>query len=178
MPIHSLRARRLILATIAMTMAWAGSSACGPFQYYDGTGLHDATAPEVAGVWENIEDTRVDLRRDGTAVIRRLDGQGFDFDAGWRLSGTGSWELTDHDGGQVVDLVLTKRTDSGTRIDSAGGAARPSTTGAPQPAPPATYTWHFDVDRDDHGRVALFFFYGDPDAGNTYAMSRPTPSRP
>lgn len=145
-------------------------TACaGPYQYYGGTGLHDATTAEVAGGWENVEGTRVVLREDGTALLEKLDGQDFDFEDGWRLSGTGTWQLTDDDGGQVVRLALTART----RVD---GRSSVTATDASTPEPPSTYVWSFYVDRDQHDKLKLFFFYGDPDIGNTYMMARETGS--
>lgn len=138
-------------------------AACGPYQYYGGTGLHDATQAEVAGVWENVEGTRVAFREDGTALVEKLDGQDFDFEDGWRLSGTGTWKLADADGGQKVRLALTART----QVESRFPADEPST-----PEPPPTYTWYFYVERDQYGELKLFFFYGDPDAGNAYLMTR------
>lgn len=152
----------LVLALTVLT-------ACGPYQYYGGTGLHDATPAEVAGVWENVEGTRVAFREDGTALLERLDGQDFDFEDGWRLSGTGTWKLTDADGGQKVRLALTARTEVESRF--------PLPTNEPSTSePPSTYTWYFYVDRDQHDELKLFFFYGDPDAGNAYAMTRETAS--
>lgn len=141
-------------------------TACaGPYQYYGGTGLHDATTAEVAGGWENVEGTHVMLREDGTALLERLDGQDFDFEDGWRLSGTGTWQLTDDDGGQVVRLSLTART----RVERRSPA---TATDASAPEPPSTYAWSFYVDRDQHDELKLFFFYGDPDIGNAYVMTR------
>jgi hypothetical protein len=35
------------------------------------------------------------------------------------------------------------------------------------------YTWHLHVDRDQNEGLRLFFIHGDPDVGNTYALSRP-----
>jgi hypothetical protein len=152
----------LVLALTALT-------ACGPYQYYGGTGLHDATPAEVAGGWENVEGTHVAFREDGTALLERLDGQDFDFEDGWRLSGTGTWQLTDDDGGQQVRLALTARTQAERRF--------PLPANAPSaPEPPSTYTWCFYVDRDQHDELKLFFFYGDPDAGNAYVMTRETAS--
>ncbi|MFG2576857.1 hypothetical protein [Streptomyces sp. NPDC048481] len=152
----------LVLASSVLT-------ACGPYQYYDGTGLHDATPAEVAGVWENIEGTRVVFREDGTALLEKLDGQEFDFDDGWRLSGAGTWKLTDAYGGQRVRLALTARTRVERRVPSPADED-------PAPEAPSTYTWRFFVDRDRHDEVALFFFYGDPDSGNAYAMKHSTAS--
>ncbi|MFF4836698.1 hypothetical protein [Streptomyces sp. NPDC001315] len=122
---------------------------------------------EAAGSWENVEDTRLTLRPDGTALFQRLDGQDFDFDDGWRVSGTGTWELTDDSDGQDIRLAMTTRTGFETR-DAA--TAADASASAP---PPATYTWHFYVRRDPREALELFFFYGDPDIGNTYVMTRP-----
>ncbi|MER6471448.1 hypothetical protein [Streptomyces collinus] len=149
-------------------MVLAALTACaGPYQYYGGTGIHDATAAELAGSWENVEGTRVVLRRDGTALFEKLDGQDFDFEDGWRLSGAGTWQLADNDGGQVVRLALAARTQVESR--SSVTAADAST-----PDPPSKYAWSFYVDRDQHDELKLFFFYGDPDIGNTYVMTRET----
>lgn len=95
---------------VLMAVLAALTACAGPYQYYEGTGTHDATAAEVAGGWDNVEGTRMVLRKDGTALLEKLDGQDFDFEDGWRLSGTGTWQLTDDDGGQVVRLALTART--------------------------------------------------------------------
>ncbi|WP_234315165.1 hypothetical protein [Streptomyces globisporus] len=138
-------------------------------QYYEGTGIHDTTAAEVAGSWENVEGTRVALREDGTALFENPDGQGFDFEDGWRLSGTGTWQLADDDGGQVVRLALTART----RVESRSPATATDTS---TPEPPSTYAWSFHVDRDQQNGLKLFFFYGEPDIGNTYVMTCETGS--
>jgi hypothetical protein len=143
----------------------AVTACAGPYQYYEGTGLHDATTAEVAGAWESVEGTRVELREDGTALLQRLDGQDFDFEDGWRLSGTGTWRLTDDDNGQDVRLALTARTRAERRSPV-------TATDAAVPEPPSTYVWHFFVRRDEDGELELFFFYGDPDIGNTYVMKR------
>ncbi|MFD6992463.1 hypothetical protein [Streptomyces sp. NPDC059943] len=109
-----------------MVLALTVLTACGPYQYYGGTGLHDATPAEVAGVWDNIEGTRFAFRDDGTALLEKLDGQDFDFEDGWRLSGKGTWQLTDHDGGQEVRLALTTRTQVESRLPLSTDEAPPS----------------------------------------------------
>ncbi|MFF8415043.1 hypothetical protein [Streptomyces omiyaensis] len=159
------KALGVLIVVVAVLTACAG-----PYQYYEGTGLHDATTAEVAGGWENVEGTRVVLRKDGTALLENLDGQDFDFEDGWRLSGTGTWQLTDDDGGgQAVRLTLTTRT----RVEKRSSApvADPSA-----PEPPSTYSWSFYMDRDPHDGPVLFFMYGDPDIGNMYVMTRKTGS--
>lgn len=144
-------------------------SACaGPAQYYAGTGVHDATVAEAAGTWENIESTRLTLRRDGTASFQHLDGRDFDFDFdfddGWRVSGTGTWKLSDDADGQDIRLTMTARTGAGTRSDAAVVDASASA--------PATYRWSMYVDRDERDALALFFFIGDPDNGSTYVLRK------
>ncbi|MFE2294010.1 hypothetical protein [Streptomyces sp. NPDC059452] len=158
-----LRGWRGVLAGVAAAVMGLGACA-GPGQYFEGTGIRDATVGEVAGSWGNIEDTRLTLRRDGTADFQHLDGQDFAFDDGWRVSGTGTWELTDGDAGQVVRLAMTTRTATGTRSDANSVDASVSA--------PATYRWSLQVDRDQHDALHLFFFVGDPDAGSTYVLTR------
>ncbi|MEU6949907.1 hypothetical protein ABZ957_32455 [Streptomyces sp. NPDC046316] len=161
------KARGRTSALGASGVALAVLTACaGPFQYYEGTGLHDATVAELAGKWENIEETRLTLRRDGTAAFQQLDGENFDFEEGWRLSGTGTWELTDDADGQDVRVVMTTRTGIKTRVPTTATATATATE------PPATYSWRFYVRRDPDAALELFFFYGDPDIGNTYVMKR------
>ncbi|MFI9547720.1 hypothetical protein ACIHAR_27995 [Streptomyces sp. NPDC052016] len=148
---------------IALTV----TSGCSPYGFYSGTGVHDATVAELAGTWNCIEGTQVTLRRDGTAVFQRLDGADFAFDDGWRLSGNGTWRLTDGDDGQEIRLALNDRTGIEYRTDHTRDATSVSVP------PPTTYTWDLYVDRDKDRRLWLFFFYSDPDAGNRYVLSRP-----
>nr|WP_203587083.1 hypothetical protein [Actinospica acidiphila] len=150
---------------IAVLAAVTGCA--GPYQYDDGTGVHDAVAAEVAGTWVNIDGTRVVLHANGTAQVENLDGQDFDFDDGWRLSGRGRWQLSDRDGGQLVRLELTGRTHA----DRRPGADATATAAAAGEAP-STYAWSMYVDRRKGGEVTLFFFFGDPDAGNAYVLMR------
>ncbi|MEU3494878.1 hypothetical protein ABZ747_15460 [Kitasatospora cineracea] len=152
-------------------VALAALTACaGPFQYYEGTGVHDTTAADLAGGWQHAAGAAVLLRQDGTALLTELDGQDFDFDDGWRLSGTGTWQLTDRQGGQVVRLALTARTGVERRSPAPAAAA----TASPAP-PPAAYAWSLHVGRDRQGGVGLFFFTGDPDAGDAYVLTRAVP---
>lgn len=164
------RLRAWGVAIAGLLVVPAVLTACaGPYQYDEGTGVHDATATEVAGDWENVEGTHVLLRKDGTALFKKLDGQDFDFEDGWRLSGTGTWQLVDRDGGQVVRLRLTARTRVETRSPVPAADASDS-------EPPSAYAWSFYADRDQRDELKLFFYFGDPDAGNTYVMSRETGS--
>ncbi|MEV8453180.1 hypothetical protein AB0467_11920 [Streptomyces sp. NPDC052095] len=182
---HGPRIRRALLGTLVVLATAVPATACaGPYQYYDGTGLHDATSAELTGDWKCVEGTRVALRKDGTAVLEKLDGQDFDFDDGWRLSGRGTWRLADSSGGQTVRLRLTDRTRVDRRSpetstdtpDPTASNATASDPGTSGPEAPSTYSWSFYVDRDKHDAPVLFFFYGDPDIGNTYVMERESAS--
>ncbi|WP_328945082.1 hypothetical protein OG259_29955 [Streptomyces sp. NBC_00250] len=161
---NALRRLRRYGAVVALLTALTGCFA-GPAQYYGGTGVHDATTSEIAGAWESTEGTSMTLRPDGTATVTRLDGQDFAFDEGWRLSGTGSWSLADTADGQRVRLELTARTKVETRTD----AQPPLPTASDAPT---AYAWRFFVDRDERRAPVLFFFFGDPDSGSTYVMTR------
>ncbi|MFH9610880.1 hypothetical protein [Streptomyces sp. NPDC017448] len=159
-----------VVLGVLMVVSASLTACAGPYQYYEGTGLHDATVAEATGSWENTEGTRVVLRKDGTALLEKLDGQDFDFEDGWRLSGTGTWQLNDDEDGQVVRLALTTRTRVERRLPAAAG------TDSSASEPPSTYSWFFSVDRDRHDGLVLFFMYGDPDVGNMYVMTRETGS--
>lgn len=142
--------------------SWLVVGCAGPAQYYGGTGVHGVTATEIAGGWANVEGTRVELHQDGTALLRKLDGQDFDYDEGWRLSGAGAWRLADTEGGQVVRLVLKAPTRVDKRASEADGNQ-----------PPSAYNWSLYVDRSKRKHeLKLFFFYGEPDIGNTYVLTR------
>jgi hypothetical protein len=158
-----------LLALLALT-------ACNPHMYDEVPALHDVKRDEVTGAWNGYDRTRVVFRPDGTADIRLLDGREWDFDEGWRLSGTGRWQLTDRrtgwNDGRHVRLTLTSRTAVTTR---------PQTPEEFRPSPedlapaPAAYTWTFELRRDDTEALELYFFFGDPDSRSTYVLEREKP---
>ncbi|MGZ2356104.1 hypothetical protein LRE75_05240 [Streptomyces sp. 372A] len=149
--------------------SWLLVACAGPAQYYGGTGIHDATATEIAGDWANVEGTRVELHEDGAALLKKLDGQDFDYDEGWRLSGTGAWRLADTDGGQVVRLALK----APSRVDRRAPQAAGNSSSSADAQSPSAYNWSLHVDRSERKHeLKLFFFCGDPDIGNTYVLTR------
>jgi hypothetical protein len=163
--------RHAVLAACLLAL-----TGCNPHMYDDVPALHDVKPAEVAGSWLGHDRTKVVLRPDGKAGIRLLDGREWDFDDRWRLSGTGRWELTDRrtgwNEGQHVRLTLTARTSAATRAPEPG---EPSGPAADPPEPPRTYTWTFELDRDDKKELVLYFFFGDPDARSTYVLEREGP---
>ncbi|MEV5984276.1 hypothetical protein AB0L85_04565 [Streptomyces sp. NPDC052051] len=154
---------------VACLLALVG---CNPHMYDSVPALYDAKRSEVPGTWLCYDRTTVVLRPDGTADIRLLDGQEFDFDHRWRLSGKGRWKLTDQragwNDGQHVRLSLTARTGAATREPEPGETS----DAADAPPPPRTYTWTFELERDDEDALRLYFFFGDPDSRSTYVLVR------
>ncbi|MCX5343353.1 hypothetical protein [Streptomyces atratus] len=114
------------------------------------------------------------MRKDGTAVVKLLDGQEFDFDDQWRMSGTGTWELTDRDigwgDGQHVSLSVTRRTASAWRGVKGAEEEAVGSADLREPAPD-TYTWTLELERGDKG-LALYFFFSDPDSRSTYYLEK------
>lgn len=149
---------------------------CNPHMYDEVPALRDAKRTDIAGSWLCVDHTEVTLRPDGKAVIHLLDGQEFDFDDRWRLSGTGTWELTDeHMGwndGQHVRVALTSRTASATR---APDPAEPFGESAERDPAPEFYTWTFELRRENREELELYFFFGDPDSRSTYVLTRKQP---
>ncbi|GLW57190.1 hypothetical protein [Kitasatospora phosalacinea] len=162
----------LLLAALLLPLLALLSACAGPYQYDEGTGTHGVTTAEASGDWIGADGTRLSLRPDGTALVEHLDGKDFDFDQGWRLSGTGTWEFDDRESGQQLVLDLTARTSTDTRP---GATAAPATDPGPPRSP---YRWRFELDHDKQEKLVLFFFYGDPDAGNTNVLQRPAPTTP
>ncbi|MGV9276877.1 hypothetical protein [Streptomyces griseosporeus] len=155
------RRRAVLLAACVLPL-----TACNPHQYDEVPAVHDARPTELPGTWLGYDHTTVTLTPDGKATISLLDGQEFDFDEGWRVSGTGTWKLTTHrtgwNDGQHVKLTLTTRTESTTR---------PEPTPRTSPAP-STYTWTFELRRTEKKALQLYFFFGDPDSRSTYVLER------
>ncbi|MCX4825046.1 hypothetical protein OG883_35345 [Streptomyces sp. NBC_01142] len=108
------------------------------------------------------------LQADGTAVVAHLDGEDFDFDRGWRMSGTGTWQLINGDSGQLVSLSVTERTSWEERHDTEQDLRAPEAV--EQPAP-ETYAWSLRMERGDKG-LRLFFLFGDPDIRSYHYLDK------
>lgn len=117
--VNTFASPRRIAALIVCLFVLVG---CNPHMYDEVSAVQDAKRAEIVGSWVCTDRTEVTLLSDGKAVINLLDGQEFDFDDRWRLSGTGEWELTNEragwNDGQHVQLTLTARTSSATRSGS------------------------------------------------------------
>ncbi|MFD9657306.1 hypothetical protein [Streptomyces mirabilis] len=171
MPTHS--GWHAVFAACLLALALAG---CNPRMYDEVPALHDAKRAEVSGSWLGYDRTNVVFWPDGKADIRLLDGQEWDFDDRWRLSGTGTWKLTDRrtgwNDGQHVQLTLASRTAVATRTPEPN---EPLASPANGPQTPKTYTWTFELRRDDKEALKLYFFFGDPDSRSTYVLQRGEP---
>ncbi len=167
---NSLAPPRRIAAVVACLSVVVG---CNPHMYDEVPAVHDAKRAEIVGSWLGVDRTEVTLQPDGKAVVSLLDGQEFDFDDRWRLSGAGEWELTDErtgwNDGQHVQLTLTSRMSSATRTQDPAERLDPSSERGPAPE---TYRWTFELQRDDKKQLMLYFFFGDPDSRSTYGLER------
>lgn len=48
------------------------------------------------------DGAKVTLERNGRAEVRNLGGEDWDFDEGWGLSGTGTWQLIKGASGETI----------------------------------------------------------------------------
>ncbi|MEV7238190.1 hypothetical protein AB0N06_30890 [Streptomyces sp. NPDC051020] len=166
--------RRGVMAGMASMLFVLSLSGCVPGQYAEVPAVTGVSSAEIIGTWRCIDGTEVTMRKDGTATVKLLDGQDFDFDSQWRMSGTGTWELTDRDigmgDGQHVSLSVTRRTSSAWREATGTEEGAVGSTDLREPAPD-TYTWTLELERGKKG-LALYFFFSDPDNRNTYYLEK------
>jgi len=144
---------------------------CNPHQYDPVPGVTGVKAADIAGTWHGWNRMGVTFQPDGKALVVRLDGQEFDFYEGWRMTGTGTWELTGAEvgwgDGQHVSLEVTHRDSWEEREEEEEFPVYP---GDLRPAPD-TYTWVLEMERNEKG-LRLYFFFGDPDSRSTYYLEK------
>lgn len=167
-----MRRIRVVTTLVAVTLSMLTLQGCNPHQYDSVPSVSHAKRSEIVGVWRCVDGTEVDLRPDGTAVVAHLDGQEFDFDEGWRMSGTGTWELLDEQAGwgdgQHVSVRVTQRTSWEERHDTEPGRRVPEDAGE---LAPKTYTWTLEMERGEKG-LLLFFLFSDPDSRSYYYLEK------
>ncbi|MFC9296457.1 hypothetical protein ACFTWH_12450 [Streptomyces sp. NPDC057011] len=149
---------------VAALLTMAG---CNPQLSASVPAVYDARASEIIGTWRCVEGTEVVFHPDRTATVTLLDGQEYDYEGGWRISGPATWRLTAEQPagwnlGQHVRLDLPART---------GAAARGGVQEARQPAPDR-YLWTFELRRDERQTLELYFFFGDPAARSSYVLEK------
>ncbi|MFF5131203.1 hypothetical protein ACFY41_30305 [Streptomyces syringium] len=114
--------------------------------------------------------------------VADLDGQEFQFDDNWRMSGTGSWKLLGPGeysggesvgGGQAVKVEITRRDRDFTHKEPAGGSMGGDTKAAIRRTakPPPKAEWVLGV-AGSHSKPHLFFLTGDPDKRDTYVLRK------
>ncbi|MEV1092863.1 hypothetical protein [Streptomyces microflavus] len=183
----SARTNRFLAPVVAIVALLAGTSAC----------VDNRTAPlpppvivepaDLHGTWKGWSGSSLTLRPGGVAEVADLDGQEFRFDDGWRMTGSGTWSLSEpgaNKGGNTVgdgSVVRVVAKPSAGSIDSSAERAGGSPSAAPpDPAgaatrtapPPAQAAWDLSVVKDKSGRLELFFLTSDPDVRDTYYLSR------
>ncbi|MGW9245342.1 hypothetical protein [Streptomyces badius] len=116
-----------------------------------------------------------------------LDGQEFRFDDGWRMTGSGTWSLSEpgsYKGGNTVgdgsvvhvevkpsadgmgnDAEEVGQSPSVAPSDPAGAATRTA-------PPPEKATWDLSVIKSKSGELEFFFLTSDPDVRDKYYLSR------
>ncbi|MFL1377383.1 MULTISPECIES: hypothetical protein [unclassified Nocardiopsis] len=115
---------------------------------------------EVIGTWEGWEGSRITFHDDGTVEFTDLDGYWFAFDEGWRVTGTGAWEV-DRDGRYPkVTVESTEITDAVEVFDD--HPLRLPRGDAWRTERPDSRYWVFDLDRK-WGELRMYVYMSDPD---------------
>lgn len=139
-------------------------------------------ARDVVGVWRGWAGSQVAFRGDGSVSVIDLDGQEFQFDDNWRMSGTGSWKLLGRGeysggesvgGGQVVKVEIKRRNRDLAQKETAGEGRRDDVkvAGRRTAKPPATAEWVLGI-AGSRAKPHLFFLTGDPDGRDTYLLRK------
>ncbi|WP_240138186.1 hypothetical protein [Streptomyces sp. MUM 178J] len=138
---------------------------------------------DLHGTWEGWAGSLLTLRQGGTAEVLNLDGQEFRFDDEWRMTGSGSWSLSEpgrYKGGNTVGSGYVVHVDVSRRSaeDTAVGAQAPSPSPLPTEAaartspPPEKASWDLGVTKNKAGELTLFFLTSDPDVRDAYYLSK------
>ncbi|WP_255951953.1 hypothetical protein [Streptomyces odontomachi] len=167
-----MRVIRAVATLVVVTPSMLALQGCNPHQYDSVPSVSNAKRSEIVGVWRCVEGTEVVLNVDGSAAVAHLDGQEFDFDDGWRMSGIGTWRLTDAKSGwgngQHISVRVTQRMSWEERHDTEPGGRVPADARRPAPK---TYTWTLEMQRGAKG-LRLFFLFGDPDSRSYYYLEK------
>ncbi|MFJ9055781.1 hypothetical protein [Streptomyces sp. NPDC102409] len=155
---------------VALVLVMA-TSGCGRLFLAFLPTVDDASSGELRGDWRGPDGAQVLLEPDGRAEVQDLGGENWDFDEGWRLSGTGTWKLIKGDKGTIggapaVQVVITQVTDRTQRTSDDPDER----TVSPQ-EPLSEYTWEFGMERTDEG-LQPYYLAGDPDVATLYQLER------
>ncbi|MFJ9554662.1 hypothetical protein ACIRPH_12650 [Nocardiopsis sp. NPDC101807] len=157
------RVSRSVTMTAVLLVALSlGTTGCTlVHRYFPVPQVREVAQEELVGTWLGWEGSSVTLHEGGEAEFHRLDGGGMDFDEGWRVTGTGEWEVyeTDHIGPRVM-LTLVETT--ATEEVPEDSPYRVPTRERWRTGPSESYSWGFGLDRDG-GDLRMYLFISDED---------------
>ncbi|GAA3996755.1 hypothetical protein OG252_35625 [Streptomyces sp. NBC_01352] len=181
---------RRVLAMAAVSAATLALSSCVDSRMEPPPPSVKVTAQDVYGTWRGWEGSSLTLRPEAEASTVKLDGQEFDFDDAWRMTGTGTWRLqrpgtyrggnTVGDGSVIHLEVNTADGAEGSRTSAGTTSQAPLASGTPNARvaasrtepPPARSTWDLGVTKGKQGELLLFFLTSDPDVRDTYYLTK------
>lgn len=148
------------------------TSGCGALFYPTLPTVRDASTSELAGDWTGPDGAKVILEGDGRAEVRNLGGEDWDFDEGWGLTGTGTWQLVKGGSGQTIGGAPAVQVSITNVTGQIQRPPRDIDEWTTEPfAPIAQYTWEFGMERTNEG-LQPYYLAGDPDAPNLYHLER------
>jgi hypothetical protein len=163
-----------------------GASSCVDNRYASPPPPVHVGPSDLHGTWIGWGGSSLTLRPDGVAEVANLDGQEFRFDEGWRMTGVGTWSLSEpgsYKGGNTVgddSVVRVSVKRSVTKDDQRAEKTDPPSPlvsllpeeAAMRTAPlPPGATWILGVTKGKAGQLGLFFLTSDPDLRDTYYLS-------
>ncbi|WP_143659974.1 hypothetical protein [Streptomyces sp. WZ.A104] len=183
----SVRFRQLVAPVVAVATVLAGSAACVDNRTAPLPPPVTAKSADLYGTWKGWSGSSLTLRPGGVAEAVDLDGQEFRFDDGWRMSGSGTWSLSEpgeYKGGNTVGTGSVVHVVVKPSVDSVGGGAAkanespssvpsdPASAATRTAPPPTEAAWDLSVVKDKSGKLELFFLTSDPDVRDKYYLSR------
>lgn len=177
--------RRLVAAT-AVCAATLTLSSCVDSRTDPPPQPVKVTAQDMYGKWSGWEGSSLTLAPDAKASTVKLDGQEFNFDDSWRMTGTGTWSVLKpgayHGGNTVGTGSVIHLEVSPTPSAKASVPPSPSAMPAPSPnptvaafrteLPPDRATWDIGVTKGQKGELLLVFLTSDPDVRDRYYLTK------
>ncbi|MFI7300293.1 hypothetical protein [Streptomyces sp. NPDC050121] len=142
----------------------------------------NVTAQDLYGKWIGWEGSSLTLAPDAKASTVKLDGQEFNFDDAWRMTGTGTWSVLKsgtYQGGNTVGAgsvihleVRPGATARASASHSPSASPNPTVAASRTEPPPDRATWDIGVTRGKKGEILLVFLTSDPDVRDTYYLTK------
>lgn len=149
-------------ALLALTVTTTGCSLAFFIpRYLPDPSVDEVEREELLGTWEGWNDSTITLAEDGTAEFSTLDGSWFGFDEGWRLTGTGTWEIHETENvGPKVKVEGVEITDEVEVFDDHW--LRLPKGHDWRTEEPEFQSWNFGLDRK-WGELRMWLHMSDPD---------------